>query len=133
MRHSNWSPAEAVNSRQRYGSVQPPRHGARYAGGNQRVEPLILPSPPDENADIDLRDTSNQLEIRADLPDCSPDDVRVLAAGRDVRIRATPSAETRDAIDRTITLTETVTHADVAVSYDDPTLSVTVEKSTQSR
>jgi HSP20 family molecular chaperone IbpA len=108
-------------------------NASQRANLTHSVESLITLEPPEESTDIDLRDASDRVEITTDLPDCSAEDVRVIAAGRDVRIRATPSGEESTSIDRTITLSETVTDANVAVSYDDPTLTVTVRKSSQRR
>lgn len=127
MRYFHNRPATDPRSR-RYGSVRPPGRETHrvWEWGS---EPPILPSPPSEDLDIDLRDAADRVEITADLPDRSPDDVRVFAAGRTLRIRAAPASESEDGIDRTVTLNEVVTPDDVAVSYDDPTLSVVVRKS----
>jgi HSP20 family molecular chaperone IbpA len=81
-----------------------------------------------DDATIELRNTSDRLWISTDFPDRSLDEIRVSVRGASLRIRAGPSDESprRNGIDRTITLARAVNPADVVVAYDDPTLAIIV-------
>lgn len=78
----------------------------------------------DDDDAIDLRSTSNRVEITVELPDCTRDDIRVSVGGAELRLWA----EADEEFDRTITLADPVRDGDVDVRYDDPTLTVTVRK-----
>lgn len=89
---------------------------------------MQLVSPETADKTIELRNDSNRVEITTELPDCSRDDVRVSVAGAKVRLWAEPSTDDDAGIDRTITMADPVRDGDVRVTYDDPTLTVAVQK-----
>lgn len=121
--------------RQGYGQGWPRRHRHRSEGA-RFADPLQLVSPEtndgdgdgDDHSAIELRSASDRVEITTQLPDCSRDDVRVSVAGAKLRLRAEPSTEEGERIDRTILLATPVRDGDVEVTYDDPTLTVAVHE-----
>lgn len=159
MRHpdSNRSPTVTTNSQRRYGSV-PRQYGRRYAGSTRSGPPVLLsPETSDDSGTIDLRDTADRLQVVAELPDCSRDDVHVSKVGATLRIRADPSGETTETdettemdetdqtnqtdqtdekserIDRTITLGGALADSPMDVTYDEDRLRVVVPKPSRER
>jgi HSP20 family molecular chaperone IbpA len=123
------------------------RRGARQSGGTPSAEtsatkptptadPRLLQSreATGDDATVELRATSDRVCVTTELPDRSLDDVRVSVVGASVHIRAESSARSgssaspENGIDRTITLPETVSPADVMVAYHDPVLAVVVPR-----
>lgn len=125
--HPRWHPtteATPTSSRVRYGQRPPRCEGRRTKKVSQAGPPVLQQRDgTEENATIELRDTSKWVCITAELPDRSLEEVHVSVDGASVRIQADPSA-TDSGMDRTITLSQRVNAADVVLAYDDPVLTV---------
>lgn len=138
--HPRWSPrtnnapTKTGEPRQRYGRLTPNSDERRPDGRSRAVPPLLVSRDvTEDDAAIELRNTSNQVWITTELPDRSleEDDIEVSVSGASLRIRAESSDASPHGIDRTIRLSESVNPTDVVIAYDDPVLAVIVTDENQ--
>lgn len=134
---SNQSGTPIRQPRKGYGQRWPRQYRHRVEGAYSSNPSELLsrePTDGDESKDegddnaIELRSVANKVEISTELPDCSLDDIGVSVAGAKIRLWTDPSTEETEEIDRTITLATPIRDGDVAVTYDDPTLTVAVQQ-----
>lgn len=116
---------------ERYNTPNHDRWNRRTDDSPRSGPPLLLSreATGDDTA-VELRSTPDRTLLTTELPDRSLDDVRVTVGGASIRIRAEPSETSPPSggLDRTITLSERVCGADVAVAYYDPVLTVVVSR-----